>query len=56
MIDQGLFSATTYVLYVETSIAQKFEANIAPLKGVDVLQDLINMIASGKLEVKEKIK
>ncbi len=56
MKDSGFFSTTTYVLYVETSIAKKFEENIAPLKGVDVIQDLINMIANGKLEVKEKVK
>ncbi|MEN6623831.1 MAG: hypothetical protein ABFD50_20060 [Smithella sp.] len=47
------FSATTYVVYVETSTAHKFEENIAPLKAVDVIQDFIRAVASGKVGVKE---
>ncbi|MEN6318564.1 MAG: hypothetical protein ABFD82_07385 [Syntrophaceae bacterium] len=51
---ENFFSATTYVVYVETSIARKFEENISPSKAIDVIQDLILAVANGTIIVSRK--
>lgn len=48
------FSATTYVVYVETSTARKFEENIAPLKALDVIKNFIRTVSIGKIEVNDE--